>query len=354
VKSWRQQRMIKIHKEVLRLHKLYLDMLPLDLHGKPLKEINGWKKNAQLKILDFSRILAVIYYNKNLREITRSGCDLDLDNLEPILSLLVQEGLIKFTCENFYEILDFPEPNKIRGYVYEQEIIQNPDSAFNQFPCSVESRTKRIEKLILDYPYVQSMNVGLMGDDDLVSLELARRTNFTPIVFELDKKIINKISSTSKSENLKIIIVEKDLRELSHEDYQIDTFFADPPYNVAGVLTFLYSGLKFLGQGDRIYLIANQMFLGKLGLQEIFTAIAGAGIYPVEILNAFNEYPLPREYRETRDLLAKFNNLDTSKLMSSSSSLFVLGITKLNLESLKERISLPKDIYNKNEDYVND
>jgi hypothetical protein len=347
---------MEFDKEIVRLYNLYLKKIPLDLIGKHDSEIGGWKNNVQLSLFDFSRIISIIHRCNNLRGITQSGYDLDFDNLEPIFSLLICEGSIAFTENNSYEIINLPAPNKMRK-IKEDSFIDNPDDKLNQFPCSIGSRILRVKKIVNDFPYTTSMRIGLMGDDDLVSLEIARRTNFTPIVFELDKKIIEKITQVNKGECLGIEIIEKDFRDLSPNTCQVDTFFADPPYTVGGVLTFLYAGLKLLSSKDRVYLIANQMFLGKRGMPEIFKSLSDAGIFPVEISNAFNEYPLPSNYRESQDLsnkLKTLGNIDVSKLMSSSSSLFVLMTNDLNLKSLKNKISKMENIYDRYGRYSND
>jgi len=347
---------MEFNKEIIRLYNLYLKKTPLDIIGENDSEIRGWKNNVQLNIFDFSRVISIIYKCNNLRDITQSRYDLDFDNLEPIFSLLIEENSITFTKDNSYKIINLPSPNKMKE-IKEDSFIDNPDNKLNQFPCSIDSRILRVKKIIDDFPYAISMRVGLMGDDDLVSLEIARRTNFIPVVFELDKKIIDKIAYVNKEEYLNIEIIEKDFRGLSPSTCQIDTFFADPPYTVGGVLTFLHTGLKLLSSKDRVYLIANQMFLGRIGMPEIFKSLSSAGIFPIEILNAFNEYPLPDNYRESKDLsnkLKTLGNIDVSKLMSSSSSIFVLMTNDLNLESLKNKISNMKNIYDRYRRYSDD
>ncbi len=345
--------MIRLNKTIKNLYKKYLNKIPLDLVDAEQDEIDGWKNNVQLSIYDFSRIVALVYNNDDMRNFTCSNIDLDLDNIEPIITLLLEESCIKIVEKSKYSVLNLPKPNKLSDGEL-NFFTDAPNDSLNQFPCSVESRIKRVQKLIEDFPYVEEMNVGLMGDDDLVSLEIAKRTTFTPVVFELDKRTIEKIKKISIKENFKIKIVEKDFRDLEIENDQIDTFFADPPYTVGGVLTFLYYGLRLTKNSDKVYLIANQMFLGKRGMPEIFKILNNSGIYITEIINGFNEYPLPNNYRETIDLsnqLKKFGDIDVSKIMSSSSSLFVLKIDKLNLSEIKKFVEKCDNIYDRYKRY---
>ena len=325
-------------------------MLPLDLDPKKIKEIEGWKKNVRPTIFDFSRLIAAIQKNNNLSEIVRSGFDFDLDNIEPIISLLQKEGYMRLNKNNKYEITNLPKPNSLRVIKIGIPHFSNPNYDYNQFPCSAESRTKRVEKLVNDFPHVKSMRVGLLGDDDLTSLEMALRTNFTPVVFDIDDHVIGIINEFAHKNKLTVNTIEKDFRKLRKKDIKtsIDTFITEPPYTINGISTFLYHGLNLTKIKDRFYLIANQMFLGKSGLSTILTTLSKSGVYPIEIVPCFNDYPLPKDYRETNDLSAKFGPLlDTKTLISSAASLFVFKQIDLKLNKIKAKLDNKYGIYDR-------
>lgn len=349
--------MAKLDPLVKKLYKKYLSRLPMDLQKKNKSpvEVKGWKNNVQLSIFDFCRILKVLLDKKNLRDLTRSGFDLDFDNIEPIISMLMEEKIMKFIKPNHYKIIG-PKKNNLINARSNVSEIKNPDEQFNQFPCSKESVLKRVKTLIEDFPFVTSMNIGLFGDDDLVSIEIARRTKFKPVVFEIGEKVISKIKTASKKENLNIKIVKKDFREINFLKYKLDTFIADPPYTVGGILSFLYHGLKSLNTKDRFYLISNQMFLGYKGMHEIFEILIKSGVYPIKISPAYNEYPFPENYRESKDIRRKFGNkINPHKIFSSSSSLFVFKISnEIKPEILLKKINNEKDIYDRYRRFSND
>lgn len=349
--------MVEVNPKVSELYIKYLKKLPLDLKEENRNSIDiaGWKSNVQLSILDFCRILKVLLDNNNLRNITRSGIDLDFDNIEPIISVLIEENMMKFVKPNIYKIEGLKKSSIISTHFNFSKII-NPDEKFNQFPCSKESVLKRVKALVEDFPFVRSMNVGLFGDDDLVSIEIARRTNFKPIVFEIDEKIIKKIKTVSERENLNIKIIQKDFRGINLSKYKLDTFITDPPYTVGGILSFLYHGLKSLNTRDRFYLIANQMFLGYKGMPEVFETLVKSGIYPIKICPAYNEYPLPKNYRELGDIRKKFEDkINPNKIFSSSSSLFVFKVSKeIKYEILLKKINNEMDIYDRYRRFSND
>lgn len=349
--------MAEINPKISELYRKYLKKLPLDLkkEGKNSRDVAGWKSNVQLSIFDFCRILKILLDNNNLKNITKAGIDLDFDNIEPIISVLIEENMMRFVKPNIYKIKSLKKNSMLITHSDFSEMI-NPDEKFNQFPCSKDSVLKRVKTLVEDFPFVESMNVGLFGDDDLVSIEIARRTNFKPIVFEIDEKIINEIKTVSKKENLNIKIVKKDFREINLSEYKLDTFITDPPYTVGGILSFLYHGLRSLNTRDRFYLIANQMFLGYKGMPEVFETLVKSGVYPIKICPAYNEYPLPKNYRESGDIRKKFEDkINPNKIFSSSSSLFVFRVSKkIKPEILLKKINNEKNIYDRYRRFSND
>lgn len=342
--------MAEIDTKVVRLYTKYLNKLPLDLANTitDSKDIKGWKHNVQLSIFDFCRLLKIIRDNNDLKELTHCYFDLDFDNIEPIISLLIEENIMTFNEINQYSIkgLDYNKSNIVNEKI---DTLNNPKSTFNQFPCAKESVINRVNTLLNDFPFVTSMKVGLMGDDDLLSIEIARRTKFQPIVFELDSSVICKIKKIAKEENLNIKIIKKDLTKTQKTKEELDTFITDPPYTVAGVLTFIYHGIGSLVIKDRFYVIANQMLLGYSGLYEIYRYLIEAGIYPIKILNSYNEYPFPRNYRESIDVRNKYmDKIDPNLIVSSCSSLFVFRINEeCNTKNMLKIINSENNIYDR-------
>ena len=345
--------MIVFDPIITELHKEYCERLPLDICKKADCQFIGWAKNVRLSVFDFSRVIALVQKNDDLFNLTKCHIDLDWDNMKPIVELLIVRGYMTLLKRNKFRVQGLPVPNSLkppRGTI----VLHDPSESYHQFPCSPSSRELRVKRILNDFPHVRSMTVGLFGDDDLVSLEIATRTPFDTVVFEIDEAVIRVIESTSSQYGLDIRVIRRDFRLRTDEQPLCDTFIVDPPYTYAGLVTFLYHGLRTCFCQDRIYLILNQMILGRIGYARFMKALMRVGIYPTEIHQAFNDYPLPSNYRETKNLYQWFNKfyeLDISRMSSSCSSLFVLKSDGLIRDRVKKLFVDKIDIYDRYGDY---
>jgi Protein of unknown function DUF43. len=119
-----------------------------------------------------------------------------------------------------------------------------PKVEYNQFPCDLDSRLKRVDLIRERFPFSDYLKIALLGDDDFVSPLLVQESWLDVTVFECDEEITKQLSVIPFS-NLKII--KRDIRQkdvLSKD--RIKSFIIDPPYTKNGVLLFLFKGLQLL------------------------------------------------------------------------------------------------------------
>jgi len=331
------------------LYEKYCLLPPLDLDDSDLDvHLEKWQDYVQLSLMDFARIVALVVTHSDLNSLVNSGVDLDYDNLAPVITLLHNTGHLHFTNRINYSVSGLPMPLKIKRALPSIPIYSTPTTCYNQFPCTETSRIKRVVKLVADYPYVSSMQVGLLGDDDLLSIEIASYTPFEVTVVEKDERVIDSINKYKHAKGLNIEIIEGDLSDDLNIDAIFDTFITDPPYTFYGVLWFIFNGLNLLQTKDRVYLIANQMMLGNRVMSSLFRSLGIAGLFPVEITPAFSQYPLPNHYRESLDwksALVNMGGAPTRRMMSSTSTLFVMQSRFSDAKLLKPFIEQHHDIF---------
>jgi hypothetical protein len=342
--------MMKIFKEIEELYQEYLLLPPLDINISNQERLRLWQESVQLSILDFARVVYLISRNVDIIHLTNAGIDLDFDNIAPVMNVLHRFGYLKFEKNTSYQCSGLPAPVEIKETHNSPSVYETPDPQYNQFPCTIEARLKRIDKLIHDYPYVSSMRVGLLGDDDLVSVDLATYTPFTPVVIEKDDCVIKHLNRYKQETDIFMEIINGDLSNHLNENITFDTFITDPPYTLYGILWFLYHGLNFLETRDRVYVIANQMMLGRKTLSLLFQLTGQIGLFPVEIIPAFNEYALPSHYREMKDwstALTTLGGRPIGNMMSSASTLYVFQTRYADKSSLKPFVDQDHSIYSR-------
>ncbi len=210
------------------------------------------------------------------------------------------------------------------------KVFEKPNSDFNQFPCTIDSREKRIKLFYDNFPYVEKMHVWVFWDDDFLSIELYKTWIYEPIVYELDKNIIDIITKET-SWNVKII--NWDILDADYKiDLEIDTFISDPPYNINWLVNFTNFWIRQLNNDTKeFFLIFNKMMVWKYYYDFMKYLCLNNNIYLINIIASFSKYNFPKYYRELKDLnnnLKKYGILFNEKNTSSSSSIFHFKISK--------------------------
>lgn len=165
----------------------------------------------------------------------------ELDLYNP---LLYTEAKIKtFFPKELYTILvnllkERPEPLK--------EIDQSratPDTVFRRY------------LLMLEEGQIEGRAIGLLGDDDALSLVLAASGLPSKVtVFDIDQRILTYLEKAQKLLNPTTLITTNvwDLRKPFPPDFQHthDVIFTDPPYTIPGARLFLHRGRELMKQAS--------------------------------------------------------------------------------------------------------
>lgn len=162
---------------------------------------------------------------------------------------------------------------------------------YNQLPCTIETRQRRADLLSGLDP--EGRRILVLGDDDLVSVELARRGFRHVTVADCDAQLVATIARETAGLATPPRVVQADFRQGFSCPEPMDVVFLDPPYSVDGALAFLR--LAFAAAKDapttRVYLMINQAILGS-AFSEITDFAARCGYRLAETHPAFNAYPL--------------------------------------------------------------
>lgn len=324
----------------------YLELLPLQLHPGDAERVQCWRRNEQLTERGFSRLVAALAGAPHLDDLS-ARCDLDFDNLAPVLSALTGHGLLAISPDGGlrWSLPPSPAPAASPTVVYE-----HPAANWNQFPCDLESRQARVRLITRDHPFGSFARIGLIGDDDLLSLALAATGHLQPVVLEGNPELRCHLRRLASAHAFAIETHPLDVRDLN-ADIQalspVDAFITDPPYSYDGVLTFVYQGLRLLRRTDdnRFYLVVNTMMLGR-DLHRIQYALVRSGAVLLDVRPAANRYPFPDGYSEAQRMRTFLDQVGGGARMafSSSSSTFVWSAPEPDLARLRTLFD-PSRIY---------
>ncbi len=163
----------------------------------------------------------------------------------PISDIIVDsETLRVFTTLDYSEILpDTPEGRQINNLMAMRKLY---DYTFGQAPLSPKSHLKKVNEVMAYNP----SKVLLIGDDDLISITIARR-GIEVYLTEVDPYTCGVVDYFISRENLPIHIFQIDLRNPLPDDIpdDFDIFVADPDFTVAAFALFLKRGMSKLRDG---------------------------------------------------------------------------------------------------------
>lgn len=328
-------------------YKDYLKQIPMDLStNQPVYESNKkyWQFNNRYEKIDFAKEIDCLQNSKNLNRYVMKS-ESDFDNLAGIIKVAIQYGFIEITNKGEIKKLfdfHFTKPD-LSDISKAPKLI--PDSNLNQFPCDEDSVKRRLAFIKERYPYVEYLSLGIIGDDDFLSLEMVNEHWLWPTIIEKDIRIIKVIKKfTSRSK-----ILEFDIHKIAKDRNMpiVQTFITDPPYTLHGSLAFTLTGLKMLPKTSEIkefYVILNPTMLGK-HLYKIVTTLSSCGVFLTEVHTNFSQYRLPEnfdEYKRAASFLKQIN-IETEALeYSSSSNLYVFRTINPKIAKLTKQIDFDK------------
>ncbi|HRK02536.1 MAG TPA: bis-aminopropyl spermidine synthase family protein, partial [Oligoflexia bacterium] len=151
---------------------------------------------------------------------------------------------------------------------------------FNQLPCSQKNLLERAD-LIAEYIGCDAP-VLLLGDDDLLSLELAKRGFKNVTVVDIDPTIIQRIQHIAAQHDFPIRAKVHDLQMPPSADLiqNYGLIFMDPPCTVAGLKLFVGSALTFCSALRTTKFIActHSMSLLQPGIEEFRNYLSSVGL----------------------------------------------------------------------------
>ncbi len=162
---------------------------------------------------------------------------------------------------------------------------------FNQLPCSLESRMRRAD--LLNDAGAKLRKILVLGDDDLLSVELARRGFPHVAVADCDARLLSRISRETAGLAKPPRLIRADFREGLPESERAEICMLDPPNSIAAALTFFRLAIWSVRHcwDASIYMMINPKILGAN-----FDLIKGfgesCGFEVARQIHGFNAYPL--------------------------------------------------------------
>ncbi|WP_397599438.1 bis-aminopropyl spermidine synthase family protein [Silvanigrella sp.] len=188
--------------------------------------------------------------------------------------------------------------------------------SYNQLPCTIETRKKRAD--LLEKNGFRDKEILLIGDDDLLSVELVAR-NFRHItVLDCDLKLLNKLRILTQEAKYPVNYFHVDLYEgfpkfLNHI---FDVVCFDPPQNYEDLNKFMSCAIQSLkNQNSIFYMMVNSSALGLNNTDRLFAELLKYGFVNTNKYEFFNCYPLNKGQSLLLSIMAKFThpNLKTIK-----------------------------------------
>lgn len=270
----------------------------------------------------------------------------------------------KFVDSSWEEVVDIiasqvAENNRIRhnfvDETYElkpmlEDGIKKCNRKYQQQPCTRHTAKQRVS-YIKDFCKPEDP-ILLLGDDDLIGIELASQGFQNISVVDIDESLLKEISSRS-SQYDGLALYHHDLRApppeaLKNKDYKL--VFLDPFYSIEGVKLFMNAAHEITKTSTQPYyfLSIHLMSLLRKGFTSFTEVIQSYDLDLLDFQRAFNLYQVPSK---TKHLIKVVNNTVTnSKTLRSEGSFdyftsdaMLLRPRKINRRKVNPTLSKPKE-----------
>lgn len=234
-----------------------------------------------MKIFDkihniFCKFLCICFKDKTIKQI------LQLSKSEKI------EFLKKLIDENL-------KHDKVEKIQYSNNIHNSYKfvNHFHQLPCSLETRKKRAD--LFEKNGFRDKKILLIGDDDLVSVELSLRNFKNITVIDCDINLIEKLKIITHGAKYPITFIHLNIyngipKYLSNI---FDIVCFDPPQNFEDLNIFINCALKTIkNENSMLYIMLNSYSLGKINLDTFILNMQIHGFINMNKFDFFNCYPL--------------------------------------------------------------
>ena len=169
-----------------------------------------------------------------------------------------------------------------------------------QQPCTISSIEKRVE--IIEKSIKKNEPILIIGDDDALSVALAKKGFKDLTILEIDEKIVKTLKAVlSNYPSTHATVVQQDIfkdtpAEL-YRSYSLITF--DPWYSLDGVEAFSKCWMKINSRPDPIIILSFNLGALLADYERIFLWLSGMDYNVTDWYPLANTYPAPRSLRMT-------------------------------------------------------
>lgn len=245
----------------------------------------------------FCSILSLFFKSRTIKHILK----LEGNEKKIFLSKMIDENIRQLSLEN--------EEHQ----AFKSGSLRFIES-YNQLPCTIETRKKRAD--LLEKNGFRDKEILLMGDDDLLSVELAAR-NFRHItVLDCDIRLLNKLKILTQETKYPINFFHVDLYEglPNFLNHIFDVVCFDPPQNFEDLNIFTKCAIKSLKSNfSCFYMMINSSSLGKINSEKVVTQLQKNGFINTNTYEIFNCYPLNKGQSLLLSIMAKFTHSNYEK-----------------------------------------
>lgn len=235
-------------------------------------------------------------------------------------TLLRDDCYEKMLRYSWSEVIDFTADHIARNKLLELDAghHQLPDChertdsqffrAYDQMPCTQATALRRVAKA--QEMISREQPVLLLGDDDMVSIELAAAGFGRVTAVDIDPKILTDLKKAAARRGVSVRLVQHDLSQpvpaTLKDDYALVMF--DPAYSLASVEMFLRAGLDATSRraGTRFFISVHLMSLFDQGSTAVNRLFSDEGLDILEFHQGFNVYPNPGRLKSLIHLVNRF------------------------------------------------
>lgn len=184
-------------------------------------------------------------------------------------------------------------------------LVNDKCKDYFQQPCTIRTATQRV--LAAKSFCKKEDKILLLGDDDMVGVQLARSGFKDITILDIDPKIIEYIRDISIKENLNLKLVLQDLAapipQKLIDDYSL--VFLDPFYSIEGITLFMDAALYLTQKTIKTnyFLSIHLLSLMKKGLTDLDSLLHRLGIEITHFYQSFNTYPVPFKTKKIIDIV---------------------------------------------------
>ena len=224
-----------------------------------------------------------------------------------ITSRLKNPSIAQFADVSFPELADYVADLVARSHWYHEQTPTVPDARhqpvagrhaardrrYNQLPCTLDTVRYRVEEIrrhaAADDPIL------VLGDDDLLSVALARAGFSDVTALDIDPRVISQIRQLAGREGLRVQAQVYDLRAAPpprRQRQQYKLVFFDPVNTSDGVRSFLETAVAATSRPDAV-IFANLHLISLFprGLRALDAALRHHGLEVQAFHPAVSAYP---------------------------------------------------------------